>query len=106
MKRSRILSEQMEGLQQPTHHMIHILKVEKRSHSSTNRQWRFLGQEIFKDLSDKEIRSGVDSKMKELLVRVDEDNVNSIAKMWMYENHIVNRISWEFIILLPHLICS
>ena len=59
---------------------------------------RFLGQEIFKDLSDKEIRSGVESKLKDLLVKVDKDNVNSIAKMWMYENHIVSRISWEFII--------
>ena len=47
---------------------------------------RFLGQEIFKDLSYKEIRSGVESKLKDLLVRVDKDNVNSIAKMSMYEN--------------------
>ena len=50
------------------------------------------------NLSDKEIISGVESKLKDLLVRVDKDNANRIAKMWMYENHIVSRISWEFII--------
>ena len=59
---------------------------------------RFLGLEIFKDLSDKEIISGVDSKLKDLLVRVDKDNVNSLAKLWMYKNHIVSRMSWESII--------
>ena len=54
---------------------------------------------ILKDLSDKEIRSGEESKLKDLLVKVDKDNVNRIAKMWMYyANHIVSRISWEFII--------
>ena len=59
---------------------------------------RFLSQEIFKDLSDKEIRSGVESKLINLLLTVDKDNVNSIAKLWIYENHILTRISWEFII--------
>ena len=64
---------------------------------------RFLGQEIFKDHSDKEIRSGVESKLKNLLLTVDKDNVNSIAKLWMYENHIVTGISWEFIIYCFHI---
>ncbi len=59
---------------------------------------RFLSQEIFEDLSDKEVRCGVESKLKTLLERVNNDQVNSIAKMWIYENHIVSRISWEFII--------
>ncbi|XP_072039086.1 uncharacterized protein [Amphiura filiformis] len=59
---------------------------------------RFLGQGIFKDLNDKEVRYGVESKLKTLLERVNNDQVNSIAKMWIYENHIVSRISWEFII--------
>ena len=58
----------------------------------------FLGQELFMDLSDKEIRPGVESKLEDLLAIVDKDNVNSIANLWMYENHIVSRISWEFII--------
>ncbi|XP_072033403.1 uncharacterized protein [Amphiura filiformis] len=59
---------------------------------------RFLGQEIFKDLNDKEVRYGVESKLKTLLERVNNNQVNSIAKMWICENHIVSRISWEFII--------
>ena len=42
---------------------------------------RFLGQEIFKDLSDREIRSDMKSKLKDLLVTVDKDNGNSIAKL-------------------------
>ena len=67
-------------------------------HDPQQSSMRFLGQEIFKNLSDKEIRSGVESKLKDLLARVDKDNVNSIAKLWMYEKHIVSRISWEFII--------
>ena len=37
---------------------------------------KFRGKKIFKDLSDKEIRFGVESKLKDLLVRVDRNNVN------------------------------
>ena len=59
---------------------------------------RFLGQEIYKDLSDKEVRAKVDTKLKNLLQKTDRDQVNSIGKLWIYENHIVSRISWEFII--------
>ena len=36
--------------------------------------YEVFGQEIFKDLSDKGIRSGVKSKLKDPLVRVDKDN--------------------------------
>ena len=59
---------------------------------------RFLGQEIYKDLSDKEVRVKVEAKLKHLLQKTDTDKVNSIGKLWIYENHIVSRISWEFII--------
>ena len=67
---------------------------------------RFLGQDIYKDLSDKEARGKVEDKLKNLLQKSDGDQVNSIGKLWIYENHIVSRISWEFIILLPHLLCQ
>ena len=59
---------------------------------------RFLGQEIFKDLSDKEVSIQVETKLKNLLDRADRDLVNNIGKMWLYDNHIVSRITWEFII--------
>ena len=59
---------------------------------------RFMGQEIFKDLSDKDVQTQVETKMKNLLEKTDRDPVNNIGKMWIYENHIVSRISWEFII--------
>ena len=59
---------------------------------------RFLGQEIYKDLSDKEVKAKVETKLKNLLQKTDRDQVNSIGKLWIYENHIVSRISWEFII--------
>ena len=63
-----------------------------------HKSMRFLGQEIFKDLSDKDVRTQVETKMMNLLERTDRDSVNNIGKMWIYENHIVSRISWEFII--------
>ncbi len=59
---------------------------------------RFPGQEIYKDLADKEVRCKVEDKLLNLLQKTDRDQVNSIGKLWIYENHIVSRISWEFII--------
>nr|XP_054769560.1 uncharacterized protein LOC129277399 [Lytechinus pictus] len=59
---------------------------------------RYLGQEIFKDLSDREVRTQVGSKLKNLLDRTDRDPIDNIGKMWICENHIVSRVSWEFII--------
>jgi len=59
---------------------------------------RFLDQEIFKDLSDKEVRTEVECKLKSLLEKVQQDPVNSIGKLWLYEHNIVSRISLEFII--------
>ena len=94
----------MEGLQKSLHHIIHSWKY------IGGKEILFIHQSFMKfldrysrTLADQEIRSGVDSKLKDLLVRVDKDNViiiaiKSMANVWMYENHIVSRTSWEFII--------
>ena len=56
---SQILSEQIEGLQQSTHH----------NHDTQLATYiRFLDQKKFKDFSDKEIRCGVEPKMRVLLL--------------------------------------
>ena len=59
---------------------------------------RFLGEEIYKDLSDSEVRAKVCAKFKGLLEKTDRDKVNNIGKLWIYEKHVVSRITWEFII--------
>ena len=59
---------------------------------------RFLGEEIYKDLSDSEVRRAVEEKLMDLMVKTNRDRVNNIGKLWIYENHIVSRITWEFII--------
>ena len=56
------------------------------------------GEAIYKDLSDSEVRATVSAKFKDLLEKTDRDNVNNIGKLWIYENQVVSRISWEFII--------
>ena len=54
---------------------------------------RFLGEEIYKDLSDSEVRAKVCAKFKGLLEKTDRDKVNNIGKLWIYENHVVSRIT-------------
>ena len=53
---------------------------------------------IYKDLSDSEVRAKVYAKFNGLLEKTDRDKVNNIGKLWIYENHVVSRITWEFII--------
>ena len=38
------------------------------------------------------------AKFMDLLEKTDRDKVNNIGKLWIYENQVVNRITWEFII--------
>lgn len=59
---------------------------------------RFLGIEIYKDLNDKEVRKMVSVKFEDLMERTNNDKVNNIGKLWIYENQVVSRITWEFII--------
>ena len=55
---------------------------------------RFLGQGIYKDLSDTEVRAMVSAKFKDLLEKTNRN----IGKLWIYENQVVSRIFWDFII--------
>ena len=50
---------------------------------------RFLGD----DLSDSEVRSTVSAKFKDLLEKTNQDKVNNKGKLWIYENHVVSRIT-------------
>ena len=47
---------------------------------------RCLCEEIFKDLSDSEVRARVSAKFKDLLGKNDVDKVNNIGVLWIYEN--------------------
>ena len=49
-------------------------------------------EKIFKNLSNQEIRSNVESKPKYPPARVIGDDANSIENLWMYENHVNHKI--------------
>ena len=61
-------------------------------------EMRFLGQDIYKDLNYKEVRSKAEDKLKNLLQKTGRDQVTSTGKLWIYEYRIVSRIPWEFVI--------
>ena len=44
---------------------------------------KFLDGEIYKDLSDSEVRATVSAKFKDLLKKTNHDKVNNIVKLWI-----------------------
>ena len=58
----------------------------------------FLGKLINKDLKDDGIRNQVTSKLQDLLQLTDKIQINGIMKLWMYNNAILPRLTWEFTI--------
>ena len=59
---------------------------------------RFLGKLIYEDLKDDGIRNQVTSKLQDLLQLTDKSQINGIMKLWMYNNAILPRLTWEFTI--------
>lgn len=59
---------------------------------------KFLGQLVYKDLSDTEVRKGVSVKLDSMLKLVDGDCVDGLGKLWIYEHMITAKLSWEFTI--------
>ncbi|XP_072030417.1 uncharacterized protein [Amphiura filiformis] len=59
---------------------------------------RFLGKLIFKDLKDIEIRESVKQKLTDMLKKTDKSLLNGIMKMWIYNNAILPKMTWEFTI--------
>ncbi|XP_072039563.1 uncharacterized protein [Amphiura filiformis] len=59
---------------------------------------RFLGKLIFKDLKDKKIRESVKQKLTDMLKKTDKSLLNGIMKMWIYNNAILPKMTWEFTI--------
>ncbi|XP_072020302.1 uncharacterized protein [Amphiura filiformis] len=59
---------------------------------------RFLGKLIFKDMKDKEIRESVKHKLTDMLKRTDKSLLNGIMKLWIYNNAILPKMTWEFTI--------
>lgn len=59
---------------------------------------RFLGKLIYKDLKDNEIRSQVTEKLNGLLDATERSQINGPMKLWMYNNAILPRLTWEFTI--------
>jgi len=59
---------------------------------------KFLGKLIYKDLKDDEIRLKVKKKLNDMLVTTDKCQLSGIMKMWIYNNAIIPRVTWEFTI--------
>ena len=61
---------------------------------------RFLGKLIYEaeDLKNDGIRNQVTSKLQDLLELTDKSQTNGIMKLWMYNNAILPRLTWEFTI--------
>ena len=59
---------------------------------------RFLGKFIFTDLKDHAIRQSVKDKLAHMLKTTDKSQLNGIMKMWIYNNAIIPKLTWEFII--------
>ena len=57
---------------------------------------KFLGQYIYKDLSDQEVRKQVSNKLVQMLQKTDRDPVPNTGKLWIYEHLILAKVSWEF----------
>ena len=63
-----------------------------------NQPMRFPGKLIFKDLKDKEVRKSVRQKLTDMLKKTDKSLLNGIMKMWVYDNAILPKMTWEFTI--------
>ena len=59
---------------------------------------KFLGQLIFKDLSDAAVRESTTAKLQSMLRIVNVDLVQNTGKLWIYQHMIVPKLSWEFTI--------
>jgi hypothetical protein len=57
---------------------------------------RFLGKLIFKDLKDDVIRQSVKKKLTDMLKTTDQSQLNGIMKLWVYNNMIIPKMTWEF----------
>ena len=57
---------------------------------------KFLGQLIYKDLSDNEVRAKTKDKLENMLKQVNADLVHNTGKLWIYEHMVVAKVSWEF----------
>ena len=59
---------------------------------------RFLGRLIFEDLKDQTIRQSVKGKLEDMLQATEKSQLNGIMKMWIYNNTIIPKMTWEFTI--------
>ena len=57
---------------------------------------KFLGRNIYRDLKEYEIREQVMEKLRNMLELTDKDQINGPSKAWIYNNLIVQKLSWEF----------
>ena len=59
---------------------------------------KFLGKLMYKDLKDDDIRMRVRQKLSGMLKTTDQCQLNGPMKMWIYNNAIVPRLTWELTI--------
>jgi hypothetical protein len=60
--------------------------------------FRFLGRWMNEKLSEKEIKTYVLRKLKELLDIVESDPLDGFSKLWLYQHSVLGMISWPLMI--------
>ena len=59
---------------------------------------RFLGKLIYKDLKDNDIRQMVNQRLLSMLNTTEKSQLTGIMKLWIYNNAIIPKMTWEFAI--------
>jgi hypothetical protein len=58
--------------------------------------FKFLGRNIHVKLSEEGVKTKVEKDLRSNLQKCNDDPVNDICKLWLYQHYIVNYLSWPF----------
>ena len=62
------------------------------------KQFKFLGRWLSKDLNDEQTKSKFKADFFGWLNRVDKDPINGLMKLWVYQHYIIPKSSWPLLI--------
>ena len=57
---------------------------------------KFLGRNIYHNLKENKVQKQVKEILQNMLEITDKDPINGPSKAWIYNNMIVQKLSWEF----------
>ena len=64
----------------------------------TQRPMKFLGMWIYLNMEVKELRANVKKKLQDMMESISEDVIAGPMKVWLYNNLVVSKMSWDFIV--------